>query len=487
MGWMLVLVTVAVAGCLGGIGDTALDPGDLGDGLADGATTFDPIGEPLVQEHAEHEDYNEGHTDGRLHTARANVEQVAWVFPLPAEEIGDVGFAGFTIWEHYAFVNTDGRFGGFFVVDIEDPTRPEVIGRYTTDAAASQDPKVSPDGNWLFLHVQSQPTAPERLTDGDGLKDGGLGVQVIDISDKTDPQFAAFVPVELFGSHNTYPYQYDTGPFAGQTFLFYTGQPIGPSVAGNYVVISHFAAAGGQPQLTRLSHFHLPGAATAIDAFPHDMFVFEHPETGQVLLYVAYWGGGAAVADVTNPLAPVVVGVYDDPAPSKVNNIHSFLPYRTLNGTHYSFSTPEIGSVEGETGLFRVYDTTDPASPDQVGHWELPGDLEIRGEYRFSPHNFGVHPDRPLVALAHYHAGVWVLNVSDPVEPRAVGFYLPHGNESDPYHDDFWHKTPNFDPVGFLPATYDARWYEGYLLVSDRSSGFYVLNYTGPGSPPITV
>lgn len=473
----VLLVATLLAGCIGGLDESATD-------RLDDPTGFEEVGEPLLQSHDGH-DYEEGHAVGPLHEGSANVEVVEWLHPIGEDELGEVGFAGVTIWDHYAFLATDGKRGGFVVIDIEDPTEPEVIGRYATDAAASQDPKVSPDGNWLFLHVQD-PAEPSEMTDAEGARDGGLGIQIVDISDKSNPDFEAFYPVELYGSHNTYPYRYESGPMAGETFLFHTGQPL-LAPPGDYVIVSRFAVVDGEPTLTRVAQFTPEGAWTDPGAFPHDMYVFEHPGTGQVLLYAAYWNGGAVVADVTDPLTPEQIGAYDDPAPSAVNNVHSFLPYKSVDGTHYSFSTPEIGSVEGETGLLRVYDTTEPGAIDQVGHWTLPGDLEIRSDYRFSPHNFGMHPTEPLVALAHYHAGVWILDVSDPADPEATGYHLPNGDETGPYDDPFWHKQPNFDPHGFIPATYDARWYRGYLIVSDRSTGFYVLEYTGPGAPEVGV
>jgi hypothetical protein len=85
------------------------------------------------------------------------------------------------------------------------------------------------------------------------------------------------------------------------------------------------------------------------------------------------------------------------------------------------------------------------------------------------------------MSVAHYHAGVWILNVSDPAKPYAVAFYEPHGNETTPFVGQIWRKTPNF-PEAYFPNVYDAKWFTSptdhkpYLLVSERGSGLYVLS-----------
>ena len=114
---------------------------------------------------------------------------------------------------------------------------------------------------------------------------------------------------------------------------------------------------------------------------------------------------------------------------------------------------------------------------------KLCGAVENDMPFIFSPHNFDFRGD--LMAVAHYHAGVWVLNVSDPTAARAVGFYLPHGHEDEPFAGKVWRKTPNF-PIAYLPNAYDARWYDDpatgrtVIVATERGTGLYVLEYTGP-------
>jgi hypothetical protein len=110
----------------------------------------------------------------------------------------------------------------------------------------------------------------------------------------------------------------------------------------------------------------------------------------------------------------------------------------------------------------------------------LPGQVWIPGAYIFSGHITIPDMDRGLLAVSHYHAGVWVLDISDPEDPRHLAYYLPHTDPADPYLGPVWWKKPNFDPAGFMPNVYQARWHDDLLWVSERGSGLYVLEYTGP-------
>ncbi len=456
--------------------------------------TNDPVGtalalipeQPIVQLH--------DHTDASLHTGSANMELVAFN-PLIPEEIGEEGFAALRIVDDFAYIATDGAHAGFLIVDISDARTPTLVGQYVTEGGASQEAVPTPDGNWVFMNRQ-RTVAPTTLLEKPD-RGTGYGIDIVDVSDKTAPRFENFVPVEVAGTHVMFYHE-----MGGKRYLFYNGQPtrqglptgdVYTTPAGNVVKIAEFTRVAGRMTLVPVGEFRYDGSLTARSSqgcFPHDMWVEKNPLTDQEVMYVAHWDCGAVTVDVTNPAAPVYLGGFDDPAPSALNRIHYFRPEPALrDGRLYAFSGPEIAQSPGEPGYIRAYDVTDPRAVSQVGTWRLPGDVENDKPYIFTPHNFDYRGN--LLAVAHYHAGVWLLDISDPTAPVAVAYYLPHGEEDTPWSRDVWRKTPNF-PEAYLPNVYEAKWFDDpasgdtLLLVTERGTGLYVFQLPAALSPLLT-
>jgi hypothetical protein len=66
----------------------------------------------------------------------------------------------------------------------------------------------------------------------------------------------------------------------------------------------------------------------------------------------------------------------------------------------------------------------------------MPGGYVVDKPFSFSTHNFVFLPDGK-VALAHGHAGVWILEWFDATgailpEPRVVAWHLPHAEGATP-------------------------------------------------------
>ena len=468
-------MAILSAGCLEAAGDldraAALDP--------DAVAAL--IGEPIEQLH--------DHTDASLHVGAHGMALVNWS-PLIPEELGREGFAGMRIVEDHAFVATDGEHAGFVVVDVSDPRAPRVVSQYVTPGGASQEAVPSWDGDWVFLNLQRAPAAADLLADP--ARGTGTGIQIVDVSDKANPRFESFFPVEVVGTHVMFYTQWQ-----GKEYLIFNGQPLRQGLPtgdvytpppGNSVKIAEVVDVAGTRTLRVVGEFRFAEkllATTSQGCFPHDQWAEEHPLTGQLLLYVAYWDCGAVVVDISDPAMPVLLAYDDAMEPSTRNRIHFFRPEPQPRGDRlYAFSGPEIDLSPGEPGYVRAYDVTDPAAFSQVGWWRLPGEVENDKPFLFTPHNFDYHPTRDLLAVAHYHAGVWVLDISDPTSPRHVAYYLPHGNETQPFQGEVWRKTPNF-PEAYFPNVYEVKWHvsptdgETYLLATERGSGLYVMRLDG--------
>jgi len=99
---------------------------------------------------------------------------------------------------------------------------------------------------------------------------------------------------------------------------------------------------------------------------------------------------------------------------------------------------------------------------------------------RFGPHNHAttiqwnrfVEKQGDLVYLTYFTAGLRIYNIADPRAPKEVGYFIP----PDPV------KRYGPRPAGGLvvnteDALIDTR---GYIYITDRNQGVWILRYTGP-------
>jgi hypothetical protein len=484
----LLFLLPMLAGCLSGDnGDADAPAGTVTDAMA-------AIGTPIGMEH--------DHNDHSLHTASSGIDFLSW--STLDMTLGDNGFANFVLWsdddEQLAYVAVDGDHeGGFVVADISDPYDIQVLGKFMIPGSSFQEVRVTPDGRYAVLNVQdlanNQESVEHRSQDEDYCP---ICIFVVNVEDRTSPVLESNLPVELLGTHNMDFQEQD-----GELLLYYVGQPLSytpgspASQAGNHVYIAKFLEQEGEAAVLvpqgdfRHDNTNDPGSRS----FPHDVIVDTHPLTGQEIAYVSHWDGGAITFDVSDPMLPVELDQQTQLAPSDELAIHWFKQEDWVrpDGRVYAWSAPEIGALGSGTGVVRGYDVTNPADVQQISSWELPGagpdGVFIERAYTMSPHTVNMDPEAGLAAVTHYHAGVWILDISEPTSPQHVAFYQPHGNPNSPYDGPIWWKKPNFDPSGFGPNAYMARWddrgAETILWVTDRGTGLYALQYTGDIGQPI--
>ena len=112
---------------------------------------------------------------------------------------------------------------------------------------------------------------------------------------------------------------------------------------------------------------------------------------------------------------------------------------------------------------YRIFDVRDPAKPDEVGRWWLPGTREGDAEAPprrhpagsdsgFRAHNTNVYPQRPdRCYLGYLDAGMFIMDISDKANPKVVSRW-----DNSPPYAGFTHTVlPLFD--------------RGLLVVSDES------------------
>jgi len=148
--------------------------------------------------------------------------------------------------------------------------------------------------------------------------------------------------------------------------------------------------------------------------------------------YVADWGSGLQVIDITNPASPQIVGSVDTP---------DYALGVAVSGTH--------AYVGDESSGLQVIDITNPASPVIVGSVDTP-------DYALGVAVSGTH-----AYVADGSSGLQVIDVTNPASPQIVGSV----------------DTPDYALGVAVSGT--------HAYVGDESSGLQVIDITNPSSPVI--
>jgi hypothetical protein len=132
--------------------------------------------------------------------------------------------------------------------------------------------------------------------------------------------------------------------------------------------------------------------------------------------------GGLAIYDVGNPAAPRKINEWHCDG----TGVHRF----TFDG-RYAYISPEISGYVGN--IVMVLDFADPARPQEVGRWWMPGQWIAGGEIptwegrQHRCHHGIRHGDRLYVS--YWHGGGVILNIADLNRPTCIS----HFNWSPPF------------------------------------------------------
>ena len=227
----------------------------------------------------------------------------------------------------------------------------------------------------------------------------------------------------------------------------YTGYTKTHSISqfGNYIYLNGGnASANGGIQVLDVSDPENPvklGAWTTL--YVHDCRVDNDT------IYAANINNGkVSIINATNKSALSTVTTF--------NNLVGAGPHNTALSQDKKrlFVTDEIGSAPY---LLKVWNITDRSNPVYVTNWQPTGittaivhNIETYG-------NFGV--------IAHYTAGVRVINIADPDNPTEVAWYDTYPSNNNESYNGCW-------GVYMLPS--------GKIIASDRQTGLYVLKTNFP-------
>ncbi len=229
------------------------------------------------------------------------------------------------------------------------PFVPTLTGSYDTPSAASD---ISLQGDIAFV------------------ADGGAGMQVIDISDLSNPVFIA---------------NFDT-----------PNESFGIAVAGDYAFV---ADQWGGLQIIDIS---IPGSPGFAGAYAPSGFVAYGVVVAGDVAFVAGYQDGLVAIDISDPLNPSLIGSYDTPG--------------------YAYDLAVTGDLaflaDYATGLL-VIDIADPANPVLTGSCDTPVaayDIAVAGDLAF---------------IADFGGGLQIIDISDPSSPGIIGNYDTPGSSYD--------------------------------------------------------
>lgn len=456
---------VVLAGCIGG-NEQALSP-DSDDPLEQA-----PVPEGWWEDAVPFgDDHDHGDMSPHANLSTANF-QVLGFDPLVTDGLGSTangmgcgGTAETDEGRRIAVTHSLGSEMGIVVADITDPANPVKLGEYMMPNAAIWDATVTPDGEHVlvgavpFPFSGRNPTLPgtgevspgstgEATTPQDRFKvqplwkdactgevreagpeqylPWGGSLVMLNIEDPESPTFEDVSPQQVLGPHSVSAAEID-GTTYGMSSV--TNLVHEASYYTFYEIVD--TPAGGR--LVPLTVIQAPGVQTPALNGHVDVLMQEHPETGQVLAYLANWNDGVAIYDMTNPRAPMQIRHWSDDGPHG-GSIHEVLPLGELrDGKHYSIAGQEVGEREEvPSGLIYILDTTDPANPEEVARWTIP--VQPRGwpGLMFSTHYVEVVDDTLFVA--NYHGGLWAVDISTIEDPRATGLFVP--DRTSPSPDD---------------------------------------------------
>ncbi len=363
---------------------------------------------------------------------------------------------------------------GVDIVDVSDPAAPQWVGRYrdANDDPADRDVAWSADRNYIF-HAN------------DGLAAETAGLRVIHAVDKTTPVFESFFPLPGFvspagtpigspnlspGFHTVFALEIGTVQYVyGLSFGVYIFRAA-PNAEGEMTLTLLGRYFGGDPeQILAVNQADGPNLTSTRRAFyGHDMGVYI--EGSSTTLYLANAYDGFRIADITVPEAPRTLGHWVPGGPGAPHYVHSARAYTREDGrriTVVGSETFEDRNTEVPSPIW-VLDTSDPANIQHLSTWVNPGGHPSRNLFH-SAHFYEIEND--ALALAHYHGGLWLLNLTDPAQPTVSGYYMPH-------EDTGYIPSPACCfgyPLQGQPMTMDVRLRDGLVYAADAATGLYVV------------
>jgi hypothetical protein len=219
------------------------------------------------------------------------------------------------------------------------------------------------------------------------------------------------------------------------------------------------------------------------DVFDHSAWPFDKGSK----LYASFWAAGVQFLDISDPTAPRLIGQTPYRPEDGYRGAHSgwFNEDETLFIQNDEVMQA-VGSGSRATWTFqRVFDTSSLERPRLVSTFAtesaVPGnDGKVATDGIYSVHNAVIKGDRSYASW--YSDGVRVVDLSDPVHPHEVAWFVPPPS-SPPRQTAATAQSGRRD----MPVVWGVFPWKDMVLASDMNSGLWVFRVTddadGNGRP----
>ena len=241
------------------------------------------------------------------------------------------------------------------------------------------------------------------------------GVQIIDLSDPTDPQAVA----NATDSTGTNPTGYNRLNGAHSIAVFESG-------GTTYAAVASSGESGFQ--IINLSDPAMPSAAGSLRGGSNVVLgsaqgitTFESTGGGTTTPYAAVTaltGHGVQIIDLSDPDNPAAVGNAIDSTESNPTD------YDELEGARGIATFVSDGTIHAVVAAFdddgvQIIDLSDPVSPQAAGILENTGNLELDGAWNVATFVSGGTPYAAITGF--WDDGVQLIRLSDPESPEFLG------------------------------------------------------------------
>lgn len=376
---------------------------------------------------------------------------------------------------------------GWTILDVTDPSNPEYV-RWVAGPDNTWTTQVQVAEGRMITSLEA-PLEGWQPTNGPGFHPEGdheEGIYIWDVKDDpTDPTQVGQYETGGDGTHRNY---YDGGDFA-----YLAARPAEYDGAVLEVVD---LSTPGEPE--RVARWSWPGQGPDEEPDPCVSRLFDVP--GRIdkhyfhgpayvegdRAYLSYGRLGMVTLDVAEETEPELVDRFDFGRLGSCLGTHSAVPVPDSELVAVNSEAIMEGDEDSLNYTFLV-DVSDESMPSVVSAMPLPSpepDLPYDNYYekggRFGPHNQHHYQHmeclwRPteLLFMTYFNAGLRVFDISDPLDPAEVGYFVP----ADP--DERYGSFPDTLVTQFEDVLVDDR---GYAYCTAKNQGLFVLDI-GPATP----
>ncbi|HLY31398.1 MAG TPA: hypothetical protein VKQ36_10235 [Ktedonobacterales bacterium] len=368
--------------------------------------------------------------------------------------------------------------GGFTVLDVRDPRTPTPVNfiaapphTWSLHLQAHDNLLLVINGVNIYdasLNIAkgdyySQPFAD---TFGQQQRAFAAGMRVFDISQPAQPREIGFMPVQGFGLHRIWyvggRYAYASALLDGYTDAIFMvidlADPTHPQEVGRWWIPGMWRAGGEAPTWEAGRRYALHHAIVAGD-----------------IAYGSWRDGGLTLLDISDRAHPQLIA-HRNWCPPFGGGTHTSLP---LPDRQLVIVADEAVAdhCADQVKYTWVVDVRAPNNPVTIATFPTPmeADYCAKGGH-FGPHN--LHENRPgsfqsseLIFATYQNAGVRVVDIRNPFQPREVGYYVPPA----PAHM-YDPRPESAQEIQTCDVFVDRN---GLIYATDYNAGLYILQYKG--------